>query len=218
MCVSRFLCYRKLMSLVVVLGSPGSGCTSLLKTLANQRAEYHTITGEVYYDSITSEALEKQYRGDVIFCPEDDIHLPTLTVEQTIKFAAACRAPHLRAGLSKEEYINSLTDLLLRVFGLTEVRHTKVGDAAIRGVSGGQKKRVSICEALAARANIISWDGYVMPVLCRPCLIMFQYHSWLGCKYGTGVCQGYPYSHGCLQTDLNCVSLSSGREFVQSFR
>jgi ATP-binding cassette, subfamily G (WHITE), member 2, SNQ2 len=41
------------------------------------------------------------------------------------------------------------------------VRKTKVGDAAIRGVSGGERKRVSIAEALATRARLGCWDKCV---------------------------------------------------------
>jgi ABC-type multidrug transport system ATPase subunit len=88
----------------------------------------------------------------------DDLHFPTLTVEQTIKFAARMRAPRDRLGSSREEYVNDMTNTLLSLFGLDEVRHTLVGDAAVRGVSGGQKKRVSICEVLATRPRLVSWD------------------------------------------------------------
>ena len=44
------------------------------------------------------------------------------------------------------------------IFGLRHVLNTKVGNAAIRGVSGGERKRVSIAEALVTRAKIGAWD------------------------------------------------------------
>lgn len=56
----------------MVLGRPGSGCSTLLKTIANQRGEYHSVEGEVYYDSLSPEEVAKHYRGDVTYCPEDD--------------------------------------------------------------------------------------------------------------------------------------------------
>lgn len=144
---------------VVVLGSPGSGCTTLLKMIANQRDEYHSVTGDVWYDSLSPEELRKYYRGDVTYCPEDDIHFPTLTVEQTIAFAAATRVPQARIdGMSRDEYVNFITDVYTTIFGLRHVRDTKVGDAAIRGVSGGEKKRVSIAEAMAQRSLLGAWD------------------------------------------------------------
>lgn len=61
-------------------------------------------------------------------------------------------------GMSKDEYVETVTKTLGTVFGLRHVKDTKVGDAAIRGVSGGERKRVSIAEALATRAKLGAWD------------------------------------------------------------
>lgn len=72
---------------IVVLGRPGSGCSTLLKTLANQRGEYHAVTGAVHYDSLTPDEIARHYRGDVQYCPEDDVHFPTLSVEQVSVFS-----------------------------------------------------------------------------------------------------------------------------------
>jgi ATP-binding cassette subfamily G (WHITE) protein 2 (SNQ2) len=48
--------------------------------------------------------------------------------------------------------------MLTTLFGLRHAKNTPVGNAAIRGVSGGEKKRVSIAESLATRALISCWD------------------------------------------------------------
>jgi ABC-type multidrug transport system ATPase subunit len=134
----------------------------LLKTLANQRKEYHLVEGEVHYDSLTSEDVSREFRGDVIYCPEDDVHFPTLTVDETLRFAAKTRAPHNRfEDRSRSYYVTSITDIIETIFGLRQVKDTAVGDAAIRGVSGGEKKRVSISEALTLRATITAWDKCV---------------------------------------------------------
>ncbi|KAH9045960.1 ABC-2 type transporter-domain-containing protein [Lactarius hengduanensis] len=145
--------------MLLVLGSPGSGCSTLLKTLTNQRAEYHHVEGEVYYDSFTPEYVAKHYRGDVVYSPEDDIHFPTLTVNETLRFATKMRAPHNRLGRPRGQYVQNITDIAQTVFGLRHVQNTPVGDAAIRGVSGGEKKRVSIGEALSLRSRIAAWDN-----------------------------------------------------------
>ncbi|KAK7033390.1 pleiotropic drug resistance ABC transporter [Favolaschia claudopus] len=146
--------------MLLVLGRPGSGCSTLLKTLANQTDEYHSVSGYVHYDSLSPEQIRAHYRGDVQYCPEDDVHFPTLTVEQTLQFAAQLRAPPAKARLeTREEYTESMVEILLTIFGLRHVRQTPVGDNAIRGVSGGQKKRVSIAEALATRMRIGAWDN-----------------------------------------------------------
>ncbi|KAG2073835.1 hypothetical protein BDR04DRAFT_1093970 [Suillus decipiens] len=146
--------------MLLVLGRPGSGCSTFLKTIANQRGEYHDVQGEVCYDSFTPEDIARQYRGDVIYCPEDDVHFPTLTVEQTLSFAIKMRTPHARfTNQTREQYNRDVVDILLRIFGLRHAQHTVVGDAAIRGISGGEKKRVSIAEALSCRALIGAWDN-----------------------------------------------------------
>ncbi|EKM53332.1 uncharacterized protein PHACADRAFT_259626 [Phanerochaete carnosa HHB-10118-sp] len=146
--------------MLLVLGRPGAGCSTLLRTLANQRDEYYAIEGEVHYDSFTSEEIHKSYRGDVQYSPEDDVHFPTLTVGQTLNFAAKTRTPHSRiSGHSRDDFVKLTTDIVTTVFGLRHVRDTLVGDAAVRGVSGGEKKRVSISEALATRSVINSWDN-----------------------------------------------------------
>lgn len=141
----------------MVLGRPGSGCTTFLKTLSNRRQEF-SVDGDVYFDSLTPTDINDRYRGDVVFCAEDDIHFPTLTVEQTIRFAAKLRAPHQRLGYSKEEYVYAVCNSLLTVLGLERVKNTLVGDAAVRGVSGGERKRVSIAEVLALHSRITAWD------------------------------------------------------------
>jgi ATP-binding cassette subfamily G (WHITE) protein 2 (SNQ2) len=137
---------------------PGSGCSTLLKTIANLREDYHAVEGNVYYDSISPEDLKQYFRGDVQYCPEDDVHFPTLTVDQTLKFTAKTRTPHIRLDHTREEYTKLITDILITIFGLNHARKTAVGDAAIRGVSGGERKRVSIAEALATRSCVTAWD------------------------------------------------------------
>ncbi|KAI9464144.1 ABC-2 type transporter-domain-containing protein [Lactarius psammicola] len=131
--------------MLLVLGSPGSGCSTLLKTLTNQRAEYHLVEGEVHYDSFTPEYIAKHYRGDVVYSPEDDIHFPTLTVDETLRFAAKMRAPHNRF-----EGRNAMTDITQTIFGLRHVKNTPIGDAVISGVSA---------EALTLRSRITAWDN-----------------------------------------------------------
>lgn len=127
--------------------------------LANQRDTYHNVEGEVHYDSLTPREIATQYRGDVQYSPEDDVHFPTLTVEETIKFAAKTRTPHTRVeGQTRDDLVEEITDVLITVFGLRHARKTLVGDARIRGISGGEKKRVSISEALACRSLINCWD------------------------------------------------------------
>ncbi|CCM02003.1 uncharacterized protein FIBRA_04077 [Fibroporia radiculosa] len=145
--------------MLLVLGRPGAGCTTLLKVLANQRSDYHAVHGDVLYDSFTPEEIAKQYRGDIQYCPEDDVHFATLTVRETLDFAAKTRTPHTRIHESRKDHIRTITDVIMTVFGLRHVKDTLVGDARVRGVSGGEKKRVSISEVLTSRSLLTSWDN-----------------------------------------------------------
>ncbi|PFH48337.1 hypothetical protein AMATHDRAFT_65762 [Amanita thiersii Skay4041] len=146
--------------MLLVLGRPGSGCSTLLKVLANIRDEYQAVEGTVYYDALTPQDVDKHFRGDVQYSPEDDVHFPTMTVRQTLHFAAQTRAPRPRIlGQTRRGFVHFVTDALMTIFGLMHVSRTPVGDASIRGVSGGEKKRVSISEGMATRSLIHSWDN-----------------------------------------------------------
>jgi len=114
---------------------------------------------------MTHEEMDKEFRGDIQYCPEDDVHFPSLSVYQTLNFAAAARTPLDRAGQSREEFSDTLTRVLSNTFGLKHALSTPVGDNMIRGVSGGEKKRVSIAETLAARSCISAYDKYVLPAI-----------------------------------------------------
>ncbi|KAE8143416.1 ABC-2 type transporter-domain-containing protein [Aspergillus pseudotamarii] len=146
--------------MLLVLGRPGAGCTTLLSVLANNRRGYEEVTGDVSYGNM-SAVEAKQYRGHIIMNSEEEIFFPTLTVEDTINFATRMKVPYqLPPGITThEEYVLFYKDFLLRSVGISHTKRTKVGDAFIRGVSGGERKRVSILECLTTRASVFCWDN-----------------------------------------------------------
>ncbi|PGH03251.1 hypothetical protein AJ80_08717 [Polytolypa hystricis UAMH7299] len=140
--------------MMLVLGRPGSGCTTFLKAIANNRSSFAAVTGEVSYGGIPAEIQDKQYRGEVNYNPEDDRHFPSLTVEQTLKFSLMNKTKkNDKAG------IPIVIDALLKMFGISHTRNTLVGDEFVRGVSGGERKRVSIAETLATKSSVVCWDN-----------------------------------------------------------
>ncbi|PSK42723.1 ABC transporter G family member 21 [Elsinoe australis] len=146
--------------MVLVLGKPGSGCTSFLKVISNQRYGYTAVDGEVLYGPFDADTFEKRYRGEAVYCQEDDVHHATLTVGQTLKFALETKVPGKRpAGLSANELRDRVCDMLLRMFNIEHTKNTVVGDAYVRGVSGGERKRVSIAEAMVTGAAVYSYDN-----------------------------------------------------------
>lgn len=61
--------------------------------------------------------------------------------------------------MSRKEFAKYMTQIIMAVFGLSHTYNTQVGDDFIRGVSGGERKRVSIAEMALARAPIAAWDN-----------------------------------------------------------
>lgn len=145
--------------MVLVLGKPGSGCTTFLKTITNQRYGYTNVTGDVRYGPFTADEF-KAYRQEAVYNQEDDIHHPTLTVEQTLGFALDTKIPaKLPAGITRTQFKENVISMLLKMFNIEHTRHTIVGGAFVRGVSGGERKRVSVAEMMITDASILSWDN-----------------------------------------------------------
>ncbi|KAK9451951.1 putative plasma membrane ATP-binding cassette transporter [Limtongia smithiae] len=146
--------------LLLVLGRPGAGCSTLLKCIAGQTDQLNRVTGTVSYGGLDQKTVKHYFKGDIIYNGELDVHFPSLSVDQTLSFAVECRTPRERPDkVSRREFVNNIRDILATVFGLTHAYKTKVGNDYVRGVSGGERKRVSIAEVLAARPAIVSWDN-----------------------------------------------------------
>lgn len=145
--------------MLLVLGRPGAGCTSLLKVLSNIRAPYTRIGGEVSYGGIDPATFAKYYRGQVVYNEEEDLHYPTLTTRQTLQFALRNKTPGKRLPEeSKADFVNKIIYLLGNMLGLTKQMNTMVGNAFIRGLSGGERKRLSIAEVMTTMSSINLWD------------------------------------------------------------
>ncbi|MBW0486548.1 hypothetical protein O181_026263 [Austropuccinia psidii MF-1] len=143
-----------------VLGRPNSGCSTFLKVITNQRASFMNVSGSVQYGGIDAKTMEKHYKGEVVYNPEDDIHHATLTVGQTLKFALSTKVPAQRLpNETKQIFKKKILDLLLRMLSISHTKDTLVGNDQVRGVSGGERKRVSIAEMMTTRACVLAWDN-----------------------------------------------------------
>ncbi|KIN00043.1 hypothetical protein OIDMADRAFT_126522 [Oidiodendron maius Zn] len=145
----------------IVLGCPGSGVSTLLKTIAGQT--YGLAVDETTsfnYTGISSALMKSQFRGEVIYQAESDIHFPHLTVGQTLLFASLSRTPKNRPpGVTREQYAIHARDVVMATLGLSHTVDTKLGNDYIRGVSGGERKRVSIAEVMLCQAPLQCWDN-----------------------------------------------------------
>ncbi|KAF1949243.1 multidrug resistance protein CDR1 [Byssothecium circinans] len=147
--------------MLLVLGPPGSGCSTLLKTLSSQTADLE-VGPEAYinYRGIDKKLIRTSLRGDILYNAELDTHLAHLTVGETLAFASRARTVrNIPDGFSRQQYDLINRDVVMAIFGLTHVVDTRVGDDVIRGVSGGERKRVSIAEAALTGAKFQCWDN-----------------------------------------------------------
>ncbi|KAJ6171969.1 ABC multidrug transporter atrF [Penicillium chermesinum] len=146
--------------MLLVLGRPGSGCTTLLKMLANHRAGYKSIQGDIHYGSMDAQEA-KQFRGEIVMNTEEELFFPTLTVGNTIDFATRLKVPSElpHAVESAEASRLESKKFLLEALNIPHTTDTKVGDEYVRGVSGGERKRVSIAETFATRGSVFCWDN-----------------------------------------------------------
>jgi len=91
----------------------------------------------------------------------DDTHFATLTVGQTLDFALDTKVPKKRLpGESKSQFKRDIINTLLKMFNIEHTKNTLLGGSArVRGVSGGERKRVSIAEMMISRGSICCWDN-----------------------------------------------------------
>lgn len=167
--------------MLLVLGRPGSGCSTFLKVIGNQRSGYKSVEGDVLYGGTDSGTMADKYRSEgiqvlflvsgivdpgltsvVLYNPEDDLHYATLTVRDTLMFALKSRTPGQESrlpGETRKQYQETFLSTIAKLFWIEHALGTKVGNELIRGISGGEKKRVSIGEALVTKASTQCWDN-----------------------------------------------------------
>ncbi|EPQ25677.1 uncharacterized protein PFL1_06749 [Pseudozyma flocculosa PF-1] len=149
--------------MMLVLGRPGSGCSTLLKALSNDTAAFaKPLAGDLRFSNIGPDEAAKRYAGQIVFNGEEDIHLPELSVRDTLGMANMLKAPANLADTSnssRREYANDQVRKLLDAFGMPHTAGTFVGNEVVRGVSGGERKRVSLTEVLSTNPAIACWDN-----------------------------------------------------------
>lgn len=89
-----------------------------------------------------------------IYLAELDVHFPELTVGETLTFAAEVTSPK-----STGQDASTLARTVASLFSLDGAYDTQIGDAMIRGVSGGEKRRTSLAEAFIRDAQFQFWDN-----------------------------------------------------------
>lgn len=123
--------------ILAVLGASGSGKSTFIDALANRIAK-GSLRGTV---TLNGESLESRLLKVIsAYVMQDDLLFPMLTVEETLMFAAEFRLPRTLSKSKKRLRVQALIDQL----GLRNAAKTVIGDEGHRGVSGGERRRVSI--------------------------------------------------------------------------
>ena len=138
----------------IILGPSGSGKSSLLNTMARRlRSSLFTryrTSGTMLFNGV--QPTDKEVRSLCSYVTQDDSALlPYLTVRETLGFAAGLRLPKW---MSKEEKAKRAEDVMLKM-GLKDCADVLIGDEMLKGISGGEKRRVSIAIQVLTEPQIL---------------------------------------------------------------
>ncbi|KAI0849481.1 P-loop containing nucleoside triphosphate hydrolase protein [Daldinia vernicosa] len=144
-------------TLNVIMGPSGSGKTSLLNAMA---LRLHSTIGTRYRpsgklsfnDAVPSDSVIRSVVSYV--CQDDDALLPSLTVRETLRFAAGLRLP---TWMSKSEKYQRAEEVLVKM-GLKDCADNLVGNELVKGISGGEKRRVSIAVQILTDPRVLLLD------------------------------------------------------------
>ncbi|KAJ3488823.1 hypothetical protein NLG97_g6123 [Lecanicillium saksenae] len=137
-------------SLTAIIGGSGSGKTTLLNTMAERM-----VSSRLHYEGVVTfngETGVQNVRHAYVM--QQDILLPTLTVRETLRYAADLRLP----SATKREDRWRIVEDVIRELGLKECADTRIGNSQHRGCSGGEKRRVSIGVQLLANPSVLFLD------------------------------------------------------------
>ncbi|VUC23836.1 unnamed protein product [Clonostachys rosea] len=137
--------------MLLVLGRPGSGCSTFLKTLSGETNGFEVASeSDICYQGLEFEEFHRKFKDLRVYLAELDVHFPELTLGQTLSFAASTR---------QRDAVNKEAKLVAEQFQLSDAFDTKIGNDMIRGISGGEKRRTSIAEAFIGGAQLQFWDN-----------------------------------------------------------
>lgn len=144
-------------TLNVVIGPSGSGKTSLLCSIAQRLktdlSSHYVVKGKLLFNE--AEPSKAVLQSIVSFVTQDDdALLPSLTVRETLQFAAGLRLPKW---MSKAEKHRRAEEVLLQM-GLKDCANNLIGSNLVKGISGGEKRRVTIAIQILTDPRILLLD------------------------------------------------------------
>jgi ABC-type multidrug transport system ATPase subunit len=137
--------------LIAIIGASGSGKTTLLHSLAG-RADLRNSNGSIRFDG--KDPLPFYSSGACGYVQQHDYLMPYLTVRETLRYQARLR---MDTHLTLEQKYKAVEDVILEL-GLKECADTIIGDHWRKGISGGEKRRVSVGCQLLLNPSILFMD------------------------------------------------------------
>ncbi|CAA2938488.1 ABC transporter G family member 9 [Olea europaea subsp. europaea] len=135
--------------MLAMLGPSGSGKTTLLTALGGRLGGH--LGGSITYSGKPFSNSMKRNTG---FVTQDDTLYPHLTVTETLVYTALLRLPNT---ITKQEKINHAEAVIFQL-GLSRCRDSIIGGPFLRGVSGGERKRVSIGQEMLIDPSLLFLD------------------------------------------------------------
>ncbi|XP_028758819.1 ABC transporter G family member 12-like [Neltuma alba] len=136
--------------IMAIMGPSGSGKSTLLDSLAGRLSKNVVMTGNIF---LNGKKKRLDY-GEVAYVTQEDVLLGTLTVRETISYSANLRLP---TTMTKEE-VNGIVDGTIIEMGLQDCADRLIGNWHLRGISGGEKKRLSIALEILTRPRLLFLD------------------------------------------------------------
>ncbi|GAA5856240.1 hypothetical protein JCM8547_000835 [Rhodosporidiobolus lusitaniae] len=177
--------------LLLVLGPPTANASTLVRALSNSAdfpliAHSHLDYGQVDHSAAHRPSLaspikhKENLRSQVVYMDDRDVHFATLSLESTLRPVAHSKTPEQRQdGSTRSQWAERTMRSVIDSLGLSHALGTAVGSPLVRGLSGGERKRASIAEALLARAAVLLLDGPFNGLDSSTCVSLLEYlRSW----------------------------------------
>ncbi|XP_058199262.1 ABC transporter G family member 15-like isoform X1 [Rhododendron vialii] len=136
--------------IMAIMGPSGSGKSTLLDSLSGRVSGNAIMTGNV----LLNGSKRRLPCGVAAYVTQEDALMGTLTVKETITYSAHLRLP---TTLTKDD-LNGVIEGTIMEMGLQECSDHVIGNWHLRGISGGEKKRLSIALELLTRPRLIFLD------------------------------------------------------------
>ncbi|KAJ6370275.1 hypothetical protein OIU76_028531 [Salix suchowensis] len=136
--------------LMAIMGPSGCGKSTLLDALAGRLSSNARQTGDI----LINGRKQRLAYGTSAYVTQDDTLITTLTVKEAVYYSAQLQLPDSMSMAEKKER----AEMTIREMGLQDAMNTRIGGWGSKGISGGQKRRVSICIEILTHPKLLFLD------------------------------------------------------------